>query len=132
MYVGLSFVDAWKPWRETVDMTFYFFDKVTGVVGRAESLSSIFFIAALMFYAKCTGYHRQTGKYSGLLLLKLMMGLLKELGVRRGRVKDVVTKNGWFCFDSVTLDINSVLPWDCTWLAYILIAYLPHNQSADS
>ena len=39
---------------------FYITLQVTGVVGRAESLSSIFFLAALMSYAKCTGYHKQT------------------------------------------------------------------------
>ena len=34
---------------------------MTGVVGRAESLSSIFFLGSLMMYSKCTGYHKNTG-----------------------------------------------------------------------
>ncbi|KAL3883448.1 hypothetical protein ACJMK2_029709 [Sinanodonta woodiana] len=35
-------------------------EAVTGIVGRAESLSSVFFLAALFTYSKCTGYHKQT------------------------------------------------------------------------
>ena len=38
--------------------------QVTGVVGRAEILSSIFYLAALMTYAKCTGPKAKTGRAS--------------------------------------------------------------------
>jgi hypothetical protein len=34
----------------------FFVLQVTGVVGRAECLSSIFFLAALWSFSKCTGY----------------------------------------------------------------------------
>ncbi|XP_071112558.1 protein O-mannosyl-transferase TMTC3-like isoform X2 [Haliotis cracherodii] len=34
-------------------------EAVTGVVGRAEALSSIFILAALMTYVRCTGYRKQ-------------------------------------------------------------------------
>ena len=37
-------------------MIFFFVLQVTGVVGRAECLSSIFFLAALWSFSKCTGY----------------------------------------------------------------------------
>jgi hypothetical protein len=42
-------------------MTICFILQVTGVVGRAECLSSIFFLAALWSYSKCTGYKAKTG-----------------------------------------------------------------------
>jgi len=35
--------------------------QVTGVVGRAELLSSIFYLWALMMYANCIGKDRHTG-----------------------------------------------------------------------
>lgn len=44
-------------------MTICFILQVTGVVGRAECLSSIFFLAALWSYSKCTGYKAKTGMY---------------------------------------------------------------------
>lgn len=58
-------------------------EAVTGVVGRAESLSSIFFIAALMFYAKCTGYHREIvwgPLFTSIGLVTIAM-LCKEQGI---------------------------------------------------
>ncbi|XP_060558909.1 protein O-mannosyl-transferase TMTC3-like [Ruditapes philippinarum] len=58
-------------------------EAVTGVVGRAESLSSIFFIAALMFYAKCTSYHRDTAwgpLFTTVGLVTIAM-LCKEQGI---------------------------------------------------
>ena len=39
----------------------YFWLQVTGVVGRAEMLSSIFYLMALMNYSKCTAYRSKTG-----------------------------------------------------------------------
>ena len=35
---------------------------MTGVVGRAEALSSIFFLAALIMYSNCTSYHGRISK----------------------------------------------------------------------
>ena len=37
--------------------------QVTGVVGRAELLSSLCYLAALMTYAKCTGSKTKTGGF---------------------------------------------------------------------
>lgn len=42
-------------------LVFHF--QVTGVVGRAENLSSIFFLSAFMFYAKATRSRKTTGKF---------------------------------------------------------------------
>jgi hypothetical protein len=36
--------------------------QVTGVVGRAETLSSVFFLAAFIFYTKSTRQKKTTGK----------------------------------------------------------------------
>lgn len=36
--------------------------QVTGVVGRAEALSSIFFLGALITYSRCTSYHGKIRK----------------------------------------------------------------------
>lgn len=40
--------------------------QVTGVVGRAETLSSVFFLAAFIFYTKATRRKRATGKFESL------------------------------------------------------------------
>lgn len=40
----------------------FIFLQVTGVVGRAETLSSVFFIAAFIFYTKATRRKKCTGK----------------------------------------------------------------------
>ncbi|KAL4232814.1 Protein O-mannosyl-transferase tmtc3 [Mactra antiquata] len=58
-------------------------EAVTGVVGRAEALSSIFFLAALMVYAKCTGFHKQTAwrpLLVSVVLVTIAM-LCKEQGI---------------------------------------------------
>lgn len=38
-------------------------EAVTGVVGRAETLSSVFFLAAFLFYSKATKRKRVTGVF---------------------------------------------------------------------
>lgn len=38
-------------------------EAVTGVVGRAETLSSVFFLAAFLFYSKATRKKRVTGVF---------------------------------------------------------------------
>lgn len=54
---------------------------MTGVVGRAEALSSIFFIAALMSYAKCTGFRKETGDliYKMFILYISMIAVLLDI-----------------------------------------------------
>lgn len=37
------------------------FPQVTGVVGRAELLSSIFYLGAFLMYTRCTGHRSKTG-----------------------------------------------------------------------
>ncbi|XP_052810856.1 protein O-mannosyl-transferase TMTC3-like isoform X2 [Mya arenaria] len=58
-------------------------EAVTGVVGRAEALSSIFFLAAMMTYPKCTGYRRQTnwGPLITTIVLVTIAMLCKEQGI---------------------------------------------------
>ncbi|KAH3739013.1 protein O-mannosyl-transferase TMTC3-like isoform X2 [Dreissena polymorpha] len=58
-------------------------EAVTGVVGRAEALSSIFFLASLMTYASCTGYHRRTnwGPLVWTICLVTIAMLCKEQGI---------------------------------------------------
>lgn len=46
--------------RYSIDCCFY--DQVTGVVGRAELLSSIFLLAAFLAYTKSTGADHSIGK----------------------------------------------------------------------
>ncbi|XP_062603708.1 protein O-mannosyl-transferase TMTC3-like isoform X2 [Saccostrea cucullata] len=58
-------------------------EAVTGVVGRAEALSSIFFLAALITYSNCTSYH---GKIKwppliGTVVLVTIAMLCKEQGI---------------------------------------------------
>lgn len=58
-------------------------EAVTGVVGRAECLSSIFFLAALWSYSKCTGYKAKT-VWLPLLFTVVLVAiamLCKEIGV---------------------------------------------------
>lgn len=55
--------------------------QVTGVVGRAEALSSIFFLAALIMYSNCTSYHGRISKipkicYNESLFISLSKDLL--------------------------------------------------------
>ncbi|XP_052087258.1 protein O-mannosyl-transferase TMTC3-like [Mytilus californianus] len=58
-------------------------EAVTGVVGRAECLSSIFFLAALWSYSRCTGYKSKTVWppliYTVILVTVAM--LCKEIGI---------------------------------------------------
>ncbi|XP_049764898.1 protein O-mannosyl-transferase Tmtc3 [Schistocerca cancellata] len=58
-------------------------EAVTGVVGRAETLSSVFFLAAFMFYARATRRKRVTGWHSLLLsILSVATAMLcKEQGI---------------------------------------------------
>ncbi|KFB49862.1 hypothetical protein ZHAS_00017887 [Anopheles sinensis] len=42
---------------------FFKLQLVTGVVGRAETLSSVFFLAAFIFYTKATRRKKSTGMY---------------------------------------------------------------------
>ncbi|CAL1546804.1 unnamed protein product [Lymnaea stagnalis] len=58
-------------------------EAVTGVVGRAEALSSIFFLSAFISYAKSTGYRKKT-KWSPLFVtvaLVTIAMLCKEQGI---------------------------------------------------
>nr|XP_022287196.1 transmembrane and TPR repeat-containing protein 3-like isoform X2 [Crassostrea virginica] len=58
-------------------------EAVTGVVGRAEALSSIFFLAALIMYSNCTSYHGRI-KWPPLLGTVVMVTiamLCKEQGI---------------------------------------------------
>uniref|UniRef100_A0A2C9JN75 dolichyl-phosphate-mannose--protein mannosyltransferase n=1 Tax=Biomphalaria glabrata TaxID=6526 RepID=A0A2C9JN75_BIOGL len=58
-------------------------EAVTGVVGRAETLSSIFFLGAFIFYSKSTGYREKT-KWVELLttvFLVTVAMLCKEQGI---------------------------------------------------
>jgi hypothetical protein len=41
-----------------------FFFQVTGVVGRAETLSSVFYLAAFIFYTKATRRKKSTGMFA--------------------------------------------------------------------
>lgn len=51
-----------NPSSPTVPTTLLFSRQVTGVVGRAELLSSIFLLAAFLAYTKSTGADRSIGK----------------------------------------------------------------------
>ncbi|KAH9508650.1 Protein O-mannosyl-transferase tmtc3 [Bulinus truncatus] len=58
-------------------------EAVTGVVGRAEALSSIFFLGAFLFYSKSTGYREKT-KWRELFVTVLLVTvamLCKEQGI---------------------------------------------------
>lgn len=58
-------------------------EAVTGVVGRAEVLSSIFFIGALMTYSQCTGHHKPIA-WNQLFMTIVLVGiamLCKEVGI---------------------------------------------------
>jgi protein O-mannosyl-transferase len=57
--------------------------KVTGVVGRAETLSSVFFIAAFMFYSQATRHRKQTSwRMMTLAVLSVATAMLcKEQGI---------------------------------------------------
>lgn len=57
--------------------------KVTGVVGRAETLSSVFFIAAFMFYSQATKQRKQTSwRMMTLAVLSVATAMLcKEQGI---------------------------------------------------
>ncbi|ENN82738.1 hypothetical protein YQE_00894, partial [Dendroctonus ponderosae] len=56
---------------------------VTGVVGRAETLSSVFFLAAFLFYAKATINKKPTDwKFIGMSMLSIATAMLcKEQGI---------------------------------------------------
>lgn len=58
-------------------------EAVTGVVGRAETLSSVFFLAAFIFYSKATKYKKYTGwKYLCLSMIATATAMLcKEQGI---------------------------------------------------
>lgn len=58
-------------------------EAVTGVVGRAEALSSIFFLAALITYSKCTSYHGkiQWPPLIGTVVMVTIAMLCKEQGI---------------------------------------------------
>lgn len=51
--------------KSATDYYYYFFfaRQVTGVVGRAELLSSIFLLAAFLAYTKSTGVDRSIGTF---------------------------------------------------------------------
>ncbi|KAI5739509.1 hypothetical protein M8J77_020121 [Diaphorina citri] len=57
--------------------------QVTGVVGRAENLSSVFFLAAFIFYTKAAASRKETGwKYLILSNLSVATAMLcKEQGI---------------------------------------------------
>ncbi|CAH2092282.1 unnamed protein product [Euphydryas editha] len=52
-------------------------EAVTGVVGRAEMLSSLFFLGALLCYARAASRRRYTGKFIILLSLSRLSELQK-------------------------------------------------------
>lgn len=55
----------WEEWHKIVSVQtppLFFSRQVTGVVGRAELLSSIFLLAAFLAYTKSTGADRSIGK----------------------------------------------------------------------
>ncbi|KAF7280203.1 hypothetical protein GWI33_006296 [Rhynchophorus ferrugineus] len=58
-------------------------EAVTGVVGRAETLSSVFFLAAFIFYSKATKDRKQTEwKYIALSMIAIATAMLcKEQGI---------------------------------------------------
>ena len=58
-------------------------EAVTGVVGRAELLSSIFYIGALLTYSQCTGYRAKTdwSKLASTVVLVAVAMLCKEQGI---------------------------------------------------
>ncbi|EFA01829.1 protein O-mannosyl-transferase Tmtc3 [Tribolium castaneum] len=58
-------------------------EAVTGVVGRAETLSSVFFLAAFMLYAKASKSKKSTGwKYLSFSMLSIATAMLcKEQGI---------------------------------------------------
>ncbi|XP_044255134.1 protein O-mannosyl-transferase Tmtc3-like [Tribolium madens] len=58
-------------------------EAVTGVVGRAETLSSVFFLAAFMLYAKASKSKKNTGwKYLSFSMLSIATAMLcKEQGI---------------------------------------------------
>lgn len=58
-------------------------EAVTGVVGRAETLSSLFYLAALLNYSKATAYHSATNWLSLLftVMLVAVAMLCKEQGI---------------------------------------------------
>lgn len=58
-------------------------EAVTGVVGRAETLASVFFLAAFMSYAKCTSRRKRTGwRHLALTILFITIAMLcKEQGI---------------------------------------------------
>jgi len=57
-------------------------EAVTGVVGRAELMSAIFFLLALLFYDKSCKFEKTTNKFLGLTGIMASLAMLsKELGV---------------------------------------------------
>ncbi|XP_039300534.1 protein O-mannosyl-transferase TMTC3-like, partial [Nilaparvata lugens] len=94
---------------------------VTGVVGRAETLSSVYFLAAFLFYTKATKRKKSTGwRYLMLSMLSMATAMLcKEQGIT---IAGVCTVYELFVAQKVgliqTYSISLVLKVDCSHSIY--------------